>query len=815
MANFLTSLLIKLGIDAGEMKSGLSVAEKDLQKATKRIEKIGNNMVGTGQKLSTAITLPIFALGAAATAGAIEQSKAVAQVEAAITSMGNAAGRSAEQLAKNADALEMNSLVDADVILTKVTANLLTFGNVAGEVFDRAQQSAIDMAQRMGSDPQAAAVMLGKALNDPIKGITALTRVGVQFTEAQKEQIKAFMKTGEVAKAQGIILSEVERQFAGAAKAAADTTPWRQAMVAINQAGDAFGEAILPIIPPITDAIVSVAQAFANLSPTMQNVILVAAGVAAAFGPILIVVGQLTVALASQLAPAVLALQGRLSALAAVEITAAGASTALATALRALMIATGIGAAITVLAGAVYLYTTRTREAVPASQAYGRALATAQQTAKDAKVASENLAKAMGAEREAALKAASAQRALAEQRLKAAQARLLQAEFDAKSTAAEAKRTAALASGGGPGEGVQGRISSSQERFNKARRAAGQAQADAKAAEAAVITLTEAKGDLDRAIANATAPIKLPTIDVGGVNAGTKALAGATKAVGSIGKEAQSAKEKADDLQNVLDRLFPEVAAAREYEEQLKLIQESKLTEQARAAAVRALRREYAGLHRDLLAVAPGEQAPGIEVADGVKTIEDISKEVADRAADALGKVSKQAGAMRVQVVESFIQMIDGALGQIDRFVRGIKSGNWLDIIGGLLNAIDGIAAAFTGGSGFKIGDLSIGNRSGSTIPRWANGTDFHPGGLAIVGERGRELVNLPRGSQVHSNRELEAMGATGGSLQVRVIKGDMFDVIVERTAAGVVSQQAPGIVRTASSAAVAKIGRMQMKSLG
>jgi hypothetical protein len=34
-------------------------------------------------------------------------------------------------------------------------------------------------------------------------------------------------------------------------------------------------------------------------------------------------------------------------------------------------------------------------------------------------------------------------------------------------------------------------------------------------------------------------------------------------------------------------------------------------------------------------------------------------------------------------------------------------------------------------------------------VPRYASGTSYHPGGLAIVGERGPELLNLPRGSQV------------------------------------------------------------------
>ena len=36
--------------------------------------------------------------------------------------------------------------------------------------------------------------MLGKALNDPVKGITALGRAGVTFTDEQKKQIKQWSR---------------------------------------------------------------------------------------------------------------------------------------------------------------------------------------------------------------------------------------------------------------------------------------------------------------------------------------------------------------------------------------------------------------------------------------------------------------------------------------------------------------------------------------------------------------------------------------------------------------------------------------------
>lgn len=48
-------------------------------------------------------------------------------------------------------------------------------------------------------------------------------------------------------------------------------------------------------------------------------------------------------------------------------------------------------------------------------------------------------------------------------------------------------------------------------------------------------------------------------------------------------------------------------------------------------------------------------------------------------------------------------------------------------------------------------GGSSSPNKSGS-IPAYASGTSFHPGGLALVGEKGPELINLSRGASVINN---------------------------------------------------------------
>lgn len=287
------NLAVLLSMDTAAFEKGSSQASKLLRKTQRDIEGLAKKINGFGQALSIGVTAPLVGFGTVAVREATEAAKAMGQVEAALKSMGPVAGKTSAELKKAADAFETQSLFEADEILTKVTANLLTFGNVAGKEFDRAQQAAINMSARLGQDLQSSAIQVGKALNDPIKGMTALQRVGVQFTAQQKEQIKALVETGQAAKAQGVILTELERQFSGAAAAAQETDPFNKMTDAFKQMAEQVGVALIPAIKPLTEAIVSIANAFTSLSPVAQKWVIIGAAVAAAFGPIAIGVSGL------------------------------------------------------------------------------------------------------------------------------------------------------------------------------------------------------------------------------------------------------------------------------------------------------------------------------------------------------------------------------------------------------------------------------------------------------------------------------------------------------------------------------------------
>lgn len=139
---------------------------------------------------------------------------------------GDKAGDVSKRLQDFATTQQLGIGVDDDVIKS-AQAKLLTFGKLAssadtaGGAFDRATTLSMDMASVFGGDASSQAVVLGKALNDPVKGISALSRVGVTFTEDQKGMIKAMVEAGNVAGAQEIILKELETQVGGTAAATA------------------------------------------------------------------------------------------------------------------------------------------------------------------------------------------------------------------------------------------------------------------------------------------------------------------------------------------------------------------------------------------------------------------------------------------------------------------------------------------------------------------------------------------------------------------------------------------------------------------
>lgn len=183
---------------------------------------------------------------------AMEAQVNIAKLDAVIKATGGIAGVTSKAAQDLATSLSRVTRFSDDAIIQGETM-LLTFKEIGEDTFPRATEAMLDIAEMMGTDSVTAATLLGKALNDPIQGVTALRRYGVQLTEAQEEQIKSFMAVNDVASAQAVILGEVEAQFGGIARAAGDTLAGK-ITIAKNAMLD-FAEGIgMKLIPYIESA---------------------------------------------------------------------------------------------------------------------------------------------------------------------------------------------------------------------------------------------------------------------------------------------------------------------------------------------------------------------------------------------------------------------------------------------------------------------------------------------------------------------------------------------------------------------------------
>lgn len=187
----------------------------------------------------------------------VELERLTAQTNAALKSTGSAAAGSVDDIRRRSEALEKLTTVD-DKVIQNAQNLLLTFGQIGEKAFEPTLQAALDMNAAMGGDDeslQQVLIQVGKAVNDPITGLTALRRVGVSFTQQQKDQIKTMVEAGDVAGAQALVLAELNKEFGGSAAAQADTYAGKMRRVqdAIEDAQMALATAFLPVLERVGD----------------------------------------------------------------------------------------------------------------------------------------------------------------------------------------------------------------------------------------------------------------------------------------------------------------------------------------------------------------------------------------------------------------------------------------------------------------------------------------------------------------------------------------------------------------------------------
>jgi hypothetical protein len=245
--------------------AGLKKAQREFQKLEKTSQKVGF-------ALKKAFVPATAALGGLAVAGAkmVAAGEQAATANARIEQIASSMGLFGEETQKVTSRLV--DLANEQARLTGVNQNtikesqalLLTFKDIAlsadevGGAFDRATQLTLDMASAGFGSVTDNAKQLGKALNDPIAGLTALRRSGIQFTKAQQDQIRTLVESGNVLEAQTMILEEIENQVGGTAAATANSTD--KMKVAFSQASESIGMALLPAVEALLPIVIKFAD---------------------------------------------------------------------------------------------------------------------------------------------------------------------------------------------------------------------------------------------------------------------------------------------------------------------------------------------------------------------------------------------------------------------------------------------------------------------------------------------------------------------------------------------------------------------------
>ena len=244
----------------GNLENGLNSAHNKMQMLNKATEKTRGVMGQLAGILGTGMAIyKVFEFIKGGVEKVHELEQANAQLEATLKSTNEVVGISKKGLDDLTDSwAKKTKYGKADI--TMMQAQLTTFTNIKGVIYKQAIPAVLDLSQKMGQDLKSSAVQLGKALQDPEKGITALRRVGVNFTKTQQEMVTGWVKHGEVVKAQTFILKELQTEFGGSAEAAFKADPMVKLGKALEHLQISFGEMVQTLQKKLAPVLLNIVE---------------------------------------------------------------------------------------------------------------------------------------------------------------------------------------------------------------------------------------------------------------------------------------------------------------------------------------------------------------------------------------------------------------------------------------------------------------------------------------------------------------------------------------------------------------------------
>ena len=294
------TLSIKLSLNDKQFQS-------NLKKSMRSMKKFGNNMKSLGRTISTGLTLPILAFGAASVKAFDEQIKAE-------TSLRTALGNNAEAFANLAEqARELQKVtIFGDEATLQAQSFLAQLGLTESQIL-MITPALQDFATGMKLDLATAASLVGKTIGTS--------------TDALKRYFDTGLNPAMTAQEKAVKLTEtLTRKFQGQAKAIAKEGlgPLQQLKNELGDVSEKFGEIILEFIDPLTKGLQKVSEALSNLTEEQKKNIVKYGAIVAAVGPLLIVFGSLVTTLTT-LIPLAISFVAAINPITAV-IMAAGAA---------------------------------------------------------------------------------------------------------------------------------------------------------------------------------------------------------------------------------------------------------------------------------------------------------------------------------------------------------------------------------------------------------------------------------------------------------------------------------------------------------
>ena len=269
----LSSLTLMLGANIKDFQT-------KMHKATQQLAKTGEQMKGIGKGMSMYVTAPLAAMGAASLAAFDKQAQAEAKLAAQIRQNG-----------KDVQA----TMADYKTFASNLQ-NITTVG-------DETTLALMQMAESMGASNVKAvtqgAVGLSKALGVDLQSAIKMTTLAEQGNFTMLQRYVPALKSAGTEAEKTAILSKLYADGLAIAQSEAQTGlgPLKQLQNSLGDLSESFGAIVADAIAPAVKWLKQIVDRFQSLSDGGKRTIAIIAGIAAAIGPLVVVMGTLGAAL--------------------------------------------------------------------------------------------------------------------------------------------------------------------------------------------------------------------------------------------------------------------------------------------------------------------------------------------------------------------------------------------------------------------------------------------------------------------------------------------------------------------------------------